>query len=527
MRITKVRIINYRGLEMLETSVPAGGVIVEGTNSEGKTSFLRAVRAALVAQDIKEDAIRQGTDRCEILVDLDGLRVKRTITPSKSTLEVTTPEGDKKKSPAAFLTNLLGSSPIDPLDIYLADKNERRKKILAALPIRTTHEHYVKWLGEDLARAKTNSDPGWNLVVDLGDHNHGLENVAILHKRVFDLRHDANSTVKSKKAALDVAVRELDTASAAIGTVLKGTTVESAQKVSDNARVAVVNLEAQRKRAGEHGTKTQAARDRIAGWRKQAAETRSALPAAHDAAELDTRSARSKAIRARLKELEDEFETLRSEDEGINAELTKMTGDNAVVKSQTEQAVSLEKMAHDLESSLKDAGEVAPSDFDFDEAREALTEADRVLDAARATATLAARRSAIAEDWKALAAAEARAAALTVIVDRLREEAPAQLIAEAKGIPGLGVDGDHITIDGKDIDKVSGKEQMRLAIEIARRANAQSKIIIVDGLERIAVDAREAFVREARRDDYQFIGSCVTGGPLYLHDLDDEAKAAE
>lgn len=517
MRITNIRISNYRGLTAVETRVGAAGVIVEGDNGEGKTSFLRAVRAALVAEDIKGDAVRLDEERAEIFIDMEAVSVRRTINAAsgKSTLEVKTSSGDKMSSPAKYLTELLGNSPLDPLDLYLASKQERREKVLAALPITITQEQIAEWA------------PGIESVPAGLTSMHGLEACERLHQHVYDMRRAANSTVKDKRAAIDIAESEIDGASSGLAKLPKGATVESAQKFADSARVAVVSLEAQKKRAGEHGAKTQAARDRIAGWRKQAAETRAALPSAHADTEFDTRYARSKAIRARLKELEDEFEKLRAEDDGINAELTKMTGDAAVLKSQTEQASSLEKMASDLESSLKDAGEIAPNDFDMDEAREAFVEAEKVLDAARAHDALNARRRALEEDRKTLLSAEQRAESLTKIVDTLRVDAPAQLIAASRGIPGLGIDGESITLDGKSIDKVSGAEQMRFAVEIARRANVRSKILIVDGLERITPGNLRAFVREATRDGYQLIASRAVDGKFrFEHIALEDSEAA-
>lgn len=515
-RITRIKISNYRGLRAVDTKVGPAGVIASGKNAEGKTSFLRAIRAALAAVDVKEDAIRLGADKAEILIDLDDVSVRRVIKGSKSTLEITTSEGDKKNAPAKYLAEQLGMSPIDPLDLFLATKEERRKKVLAALPITITDDHIVRWIP---LGALDGVPAGLTAM-------HGLDACKRLHDHVYDLRADANRTVKDKASALKVAEGELDAADAGITTIPKGTTAESAQKVVDSARTSLVNLEAQKKRASEHGAKTQSARERIAGWRKQAAETRAALPAAHAAAEFDTRYARSKAIRTRLKELEDEFEKLRAEDDAINAELTKMTGDAAVLKSQTEQASSLERMADDLEASLKDAGEIAPSDFDLDEARDALSEADNVLAAARSREALAARRAATEEDRKVLTAVEDRAAAFTKIVDTLRVDAPAQLIAESKGIPGLGISGETITLDGKSIDALSGAEQMRFAIEIARRANARFKILVVDGLERVSPSELPNFIREATRDGFQLFASRVTDGELVLEHIEPEQTEA-
>jgi hypothetical protein len=49
----------------------------------------------------------------------------------------------------------------------------------------------------------------------------------------------------------------------------------------------------------------------------------------------------------------------------------------------------------------------------------------------------------------------------------------------------------------ENAESLCGAEQMRFAVEVARRSNPKSKILIVDGIERIADDRLEDFIREA------------------------------
>ena len=62
----------------------------------------------------------------------------------------------------------------------------------------------------------------------------------------------------------------------------------------------------------------------------------------------------------------------------------------------------------------------------------------------------------------------------------LTEQAPAELLAQCDGIPGLSLDGDDILLDGVRLDSLCGAEQVRFCVEVARRANAKSKILVVD-----------------------------------------------
>ncbi len=126
-------------------------------------------------------------------------------------------------------------------------------------------------------------------------------------------------------------------------------------------------------------------------------------------------------------------------------------------------------------------------------------------------------------------ALEGEAAELDTTVKKLANAAPSELLAEAQGIPGLSIDGDEIMLDGKRLDALSGAEQLRFAVEIARRANAKSRILIVDGLERLDPDQMEAFVAMATADGWQLLGTRVSRGDLVIEaiEADEQSKAAE
>lgn len=508
--VTRIKIRNYRGIAALDAKVGPGGLIAKGKNAAGKTSLLRALRAALASQDVKEDAIRLGADKAEILIDLDAVSVKRTITPSKSTLEVTA-DGIKRSKPAQQLDELFGNSPLDPLDLFLAKPDKRREMVLAALPIAITQEQILAWA------------PNVPHVPAGLTSMHGLEACARLHDHVYELRADANRAVKDIAARLKVAEDEIDALD--VAPAPKGTTAETAQKAVDDARVALASLQAQRERAAKSTERLTQARDRIAGWRKQAAETRASAPARPSSAEIVEVCARIDTAARRRKQLEEELADVKRAEEEAQRERAKLEADAQAADDRARTASDLEKMAADLEQSLTDAGELAPDDFALDDAQEALDAATKTLEAVRANAAIAARRGALDDDRKALAAAEERAAALTKIVDRLRVDAPAELIAASQGIPGLGIDGETITLDGKSIDKLSGAEQMRFAVEIARRANARSKILIVDGLERLDPAQYDLFVDEATRDGFQLFATRVDAGEMVIEAI--EAHAAE
>ena len=86
---------------------------------------------------------------------------------------------------------------------------------------------------------------------------------------------------------------------------------------------------------------------------------------------------------------------------------------------------------------------------------------------------------------------------------------PCSLLAAADGIKGLSIDGDEVLLDGVALDQLSGQERLFFAVEVARRLNAKSKLLCVDGLEVLDAEHRRMFIERATKDGYQLIATRV------------------
>ncbi len=90
MKITKLKISAYRGIAELETAIAPAGAVFSGGNARGKTTCINAIKACLTAQEVSNDAVRLGSEKSELLIDLDNHTVRRAISrnaPSKLTVE--------------------------------------------------------------------------------------------------------------------------------------------------------------------------------------------------------------------------------------------------------------------------------------------------------------------------------------------------------------------------------------------------------------------------------------------------------
>lgn len=500
MKLTRISITNLLGIEALETTIHPEGAIATGGNAAGKTSFIKAVRAALEAAGVDSSAIRIGADKSEIILDTDAaVKIRRGITSSGSSLTVTNKDGDKWARPQTRLTELVGAT-LDPLAFYLASPNERRKQILAAMPVTVTTEDLKRWTGADY---------------DVTEGRHGLEVIASVRKDYYDERTEANRTVKAAEAAHKAADEEFGRL---VTPDLAGVEVPSAgeeDKPVLEAEQRKRELEQRQRVAEEQAEQAKGTRQRIATLRDQAStKERNARPA------VPAEDMR----RADVEQRDACDEVSRLKDELAQAELRKRRADERLADLSTQNESHLEWMAaagklraqaDDLETTLAETSIEAPAPADLEAAEAGIVEARRhaeLVGRARAAHNAAVEAASLGDE---LAKAKKHAADLDAIVQRLTTEAPAEVAKRSQAISGLSFGDKGITLDGKAIDNLSGAEQLRFAVDLAKRAS-KAKILVVDGLERLDKTRLREFVSYATADGFQLLATLVTDGPLHI-----------
>lgn len=507
-KITRLEIRSFRGIRDLTISVPPEGAIVAGGNARGKSSILKAISAALAGQGIGQDAIRLGDDAAEILVDLDALHVRRSITAKGSSLTVTNPEGDKWSKPQSRLNELFGTAALDALSFFLAEPRERRKLVMEALPVTVTAEDLARWA------------PGATKILGrISLEGHGLEVLDRLHKAFYDLRAEVNKAAKAARAEATAAAHFPPAPEDA-------PTLEDAEKENAEARKALMQLEA-REMAGTEARKASERTTTLIAAMTVSAESRRAR---HRGAPTDEQLAEAErthsATIAELQRLEDLIALARKAESEANAHVAGILRARERAAEAELKAAAEEGRALELRASLASVDAMAVPRADIDAARAFLGRTITALDDAKAAATA---RDAETKAQQLAATAtkrEADAAQVDEIVRRLATEAPQELAERSALIPGLGIDGDSITLDGVAIDSLSGAEQMRFAVDLCKRLNANAKILVVDGLERLDDDSLDAFVATATAGDWQLIGTRVSKGELVIEALQADAKEA-
>lgn len=496
MKLTHLIIRNYAGIAAADIAVPPGGILIKGGNARGKTSILRALRAALLAQGLDPSCIHQGADKSEILVDMEALHARRTIRQSGGKdLVVTGPSGDIKTKPQTILNELFGNE-LDPLAFYLAKDDERRRMIYQVMPMELYEDDVYRWTGDHL--------PGPFI-------GHGLEVLAGVRKRYYDKRSQANAAADLSKRTAD----ELKAKADRMGSQFSAVSAEEAKRLLGQVQFSLHELTGRQAAYREAREKAGPTRERIEKIRNQ--QPLGVGP------QLDLREPgeRARVSGERVLALRLELEAAEKAHQADVEDLALMERAAATWKETVAARENDMRQANELEASLAGIESMAVPQEELDAASK------RVQDAASALA-----QAQLAEDYQAArrAADDARVQAvkdldeaghLDQVVRTLTTDAPRELAARSNAIPGLDIDK-QITLDGVGIDDLSGKEQMQFAVNLAKRVRGEGRVLTIDGTEKLDEDELPGFLKMAVAGGWQVIATRVTKGPLEITIISEE-----
>ena len=193
MKITRLSISNFLGLTNME--INAGKIVhAKGPNATGKTSIVKAIRAAFEgSKDPK--VIHGGKDEAEVFVQLgDGTSIRRTFSAGGSQLIVKDGNGKPVGAPQKFLKKLVGGLAFNPVEFFELDRKERKQYLLKALPVEIDEETVGQWCGEV---------PPVNL------DQHGLEVIIALEKHYYKARNEVHVVALDKEGGVKEIEKEL------------------------------------------------------------------------------------------------------------------------------------------------------------------------------------------------------------------------------------------------------------------------------------------------------------------------------
>src|SRR3990167_4080614 len=186
MKITRLTIHNFLKLKDIDFN-PSKTSIIVGKNKQGKTSILKAIRAAFTG-DADATNIRIGEGKAEITVELDDLTIKRSITGKGNYLDISNKEGMKMPAPQKYLDGILGTFSFNPIEFFEKKSADRKKYLLNAIKLTLSADELATYTGEKLG--------------GLDYDAHALEVVEQARKFYYDQRAVVNAEVSKKEKSL-------------------------------------------------------------------------------------------------------------------------------------------------------------------------------------------------------------------------------------------------------------------------------------------------------------------------------------
>lgn len=191
MKINKIRISNILGIDHLEFE-PGQITEISGKNGSGKTSILEAVKNSLKG-GTDATLLRKGAKSGEIVLVLDdGLQIQKSITETKSELNLYDRAGMKIQKPQNYLNQLFDLLSVNPVQFLTAEKKNRVAYLLESLPFELPADKLAECL-----KGIESADINFNFV------GHPLEVLAGIHTAIFTERREINRASKEKLSAVN------------------------------------------------------------------------------------------------------------------------------------------------------------------------------------------------------------------------------------------------------------------------------------------------------------------------------------
>lgn len=188
MKISKIRISNLFGIK--EQNLDGRSIEITGSNGQGKTSILDAIRYALTNSSERDYIVKKGESEGEILIETDtGLSINRKKRTQSSDYKSIKQNEKEINSPESFLKEIFTPMQLNPVEFTQMSKQEQNRIILDLIEF----DWDLNWIKEKFGEIPSGVDYSQNILEVLNE-------IQSEDGEYYKARQDINRDIRNNRA---------------------------------------------------------------------------------------------------------------------------------------------------------------------------------------------------------------------------------------------------------------------------------------------------------------------------------------
>lgn len=164
IKISKIKISNLFGIK--EQTLDGKSIEISGSNGQGKTSVLDAIRYGLTNNSERDYIVKKGENEGEILIETDtGLSINRKKRTQSSDYKSIKQNEKEINSPESFLKDIFTPMQLNPVEFTQMSKQEQNRVILDLIEF----DWDLNWIKEQFGEIPSGVDYAQNILEVLND----------------------------------------------------------------------------------------------------------------------------------------------------------------------------------------------------------------------------------------------------------------------------------------------------------------------------------------------------------------------
>ena len=215
MKIKKIVVTNFKGMKTFSTSLDGTVTILSARNGAGKTSLLSAIKALIVGR-LGDADIAKGESSVKVSMEIeDGTEISMEKSMGKPVVNRINGKRTTRASVVPIILNAFGASEEAMralTDVYSLENSENISKvIMSLLPLQVSLEKFYEFSEELLKRGLGVEERAFiEKFIEDKDKTMNFEDIAGVHRKVYDARTGVKRLVKEYKAKTAVPVPQVD-----------------------------------------------------------------------------------------------------------------------------------------------------------------------------------------------------------------------------------------------------------------------------------------------------------------------------